>query len=74
MGFTSVHFSIPVRERVVLRVFDVAGRLVSTPVDAVLDPGAHSARLRTSGLAGGVYFYRLEAGEKKLSRRLAVVP
>lgn len=73
-GFTSVHFSIPSRERVVLRVFDVAGRLVSTPVDEVLSPGPHSARIPTSGLAGGVYFYRLEAGEKKLSRRLAVLP
>src|SRR5436309_1189783 len=71
---TSVRFSIPAREHVVLRVFDVGGRLLMTPVDATLDPGAHSARIHTSGLPGGVYFYRLEAGEKKLSRRFAVLP
>ena len=72
--FTSVRFSVPARERVVLRVFDVSGRLLMTPVDRTLDPGAHAARIPTSGLAGGVYFYRLEAGEKSLSRRFAVVP
>ena len=71
---TSVRFSIPAREHVVLRVFDVGGRLLMTPVDATLDPGAHSARIHTSDLPGGVYFYRLEAGEKKLSRRFAVLP
>ena len=70
---TRVHFSIPTRERVQLRVFDVSGRLLLTPVDAILDPGVHSVEIPTSGLAGGVYFYRLEAGEKKLSRRFTVM-
>jgi hypothetical protein len=73
-AFTHVRFSIPARERVVLRVFDVNGRLVLTPVDAILDPGPHSARIPTSSLAGGVYFYRLEGGGKSLSRRFAVLP
>lgn len=72
--FTSVHFSIPTRQRVVLRVFDVSGRLLMTPVDATLDPGPHAARIRTSSLPGGVYFYRMEAGGKRLSRRFAVLP
>lgn len=29
--------------------------------DATLDPGAYVAQIRASGLAGGVYFYRLAA-------------
>jgi hypothetical protein len=74
LRFTDVRFSIPSRERVVLRVFDVNGRLVLTPVDAVLDAGPHQTRIPTAGLAGGVYFYRLDSGAKSLSRRFAVVP
>jgi hypothetical protein len=74
VNLASVRFSVPDRGRVVLRVFDVNGRLVKTPVDETLDPGAYSARIETAGLAGGVYFYRLEAGGKSLSRRLAVLP
>ena len=71
---TSVRFSVPTRGRVVMRLFDVSGRLVRTPVDEVLGPGAYSAPIPTAGLAGGVYFYRLEAAGKSLSRRLAVLP
>jgi len=72
--FTSVRFSIPARQRVVLRVFDVSGRLLMTPVDATMDPGPHATRIRTSGLPGGVYFYQVESGGKRLSRRFAVLP
>ena len=71
---TSVRFSVPTHGRVVMRLFDVSGRLVRTPVDEMLGPGAYSAPISTAGLAGGVYFYRLEAAGKSLSRRLAVLP
>jgi len=72
--FTSVHFSVPTRQRVVVRVFDVSGRLLMTPVDETLDPGPHATRIPTSTLPGGVYYYRIEAGGKSLSRRFAVLP
>jgi PA domain-containing protein len=71
---TSVRFVVPSRGRVVMRLFDVSGRLVRTAVDELLGPGAYSAPIPTAGLAGGVYFYRLEAGGMSLSRRLAVLP
>lgn len=73
-GFTSIHFSVPARQRVVVRVFDVSGRLLMTPVDATLDSGPHAMRIPTSTLPGGVYFYRVEAGGQRLSRRFAVLP
>ncbi len=71
---TRVQFSVPNHGLVVLRVFDVNGRLVRTPVNETLGPGVFLARIETAGLAGGVYFYRLEFGGKSLSRRLAVLP
>jgi hypothetical protein len=44
------------------------------PVNETLGPGDFSAPIETAGLAGGIYFYRLEFGGKSLSRRLAVLP
>lgn len=73
-GLTSVQFSLPSHGRVMLRLFDVNGRLVRMPVNESLGPGVFSAPIETAGLAGGVYFYRLEFGGKSLSRRLAVLP
>ena len=71
---TRVRFSVPNHGRVVLRLFDVSGRLVRTPVNETMGPGIFSAPIETAGLAGGIYFYRLESGGKSLSRRLAVLP
>jgi len=73
-ALTSVRFTIPTREAVSLRVYDVKGRLIQTPVEGVLDSGYHTATIQTNGLAGGVYFYKLEAADgKSLSKRLVVL-
>lgn len=72
-GYLNVDYSIPATGRVLIRVFDVNGRLVATPLDATMDAGMHSAQIHTAGLSAGVYFYRLEASGKSLSRRLVVL-
>jgi hypothetical protein len=48
-GFTTVN------------VFDLAGRLVQTPVCGQMDAGSHVVSWDTSGLASGAYFVRLTA-------------
>lgn len=73
-GPMSLRFSIPARDRVVLRIFDVRGRLVSVPVDATLDAGPYTARITAPRMAGGVYFYRLEWSGRTLARRFVVIP
>ena len=72
-GLSTVRFSIPSAGRVTLRVYDVSGRLVSAPVDEVLNAGSYVSRISTEDLPAGVYFYSLEMGEKSVSRRLVVV-
>jgi len=73
-GSTTLRFSIPGRDRVVLRIFDVSGRLVSVPVDATLDAGPYTARITAPRMAGGVYFYRLEWSGRSLTRRFVMIP
>jgi hypothetical protein len=72
-GEASVRFSTPAAGRVALRIYDVSGRLVATPVDEVLGAGAHVSRIPTEDLPAGVYFYSLEMGKEKVSRRLVIV-
>lgn len=72
-GYLNVDYSIPATGRVLIRVFDVNGRLVATPLDTTMGAGPHSTQIHTAGLAAGVYFYRLEASGKSLSRRLVVL-
>jgi hypothetical protein len=56
-----------------LRVFDVLGRLVATLADGPVAPGTHAVTFDGSGLASGVYFYRLQAGEFVATRRMFVI-
>ena len=65
-------------ERVTLRIFDVAGRLVTTLLDGEFVTGEREVpwdgRLSDGrNVATGVYFYRLEAGGQTVSRKLAVI-
>jgi hypothetical protein len=72
-GPATVRFTVPRAGRVALRVYDVSGRLVAAPLDRVLDAGSYVSRIQTADLAAGVYFYSLEMGGRKISRRLVVI-
>lgn len=58
---TRIEFELAVRAHVRLHVFDVLGRMVASLVDHVMMPGRHDVTFRRTGLASGIYFYRMQA-------------
>ena len=58
---TTIRFSLPQREYVTLKVFDVLGREMATLVDGKLEAGEHSVAFNATGLTSGVYFYQIRA-------------
>jgi YD repeat-containing protein len=72
-GARDVTFSLPAPGRVVLRVFDVTGRLQATLVDRDLERGHHDVRFTSERWGAGVYFYRLEIAGKERSGRMVVL-
>jgi hypothetical protein len=58
---TNIRFELPHRSQVRLAVFNVLGESIVTLVDSELPEGLHSVEFDGSDLAGGVYFYRLQA-------------
>ncbi len=78
-GSTRIAFSLPTRERVALRLYDVAGRLVRTLEDGELEAGAHARmwdrRTERGAMArSGVYFARLVVGARVLGQKVVVLP
>lgn len=59
---TTIEFSLPAASNATLEVFDILGRNIATLVDGPLAAGAHRVQFRAAELAGGKYFYRLQAG------------
>jgi hypothetical protein len=75
---THISFAVPEPGRVDLRVYNIAGRVVSVLVDRDLLAGTHEAvwdgRTDAGRDAGsGVYFYRLQAGGKAETRRMVLI-
>jgi agarase len=60
---TTIRFSLPNREHVTLKVFDVIGREVATLVDEKLNPGEHSVVYDAKSLSSGLYICRLQVGQ-----------
>ena len=57
---TTIEFSIPTADNVLLKVFDVRGREVTTLVNGWMNAGRHEAVFDAQLLPSGVYFVRLE--------------
>jgi arylsulfatase A-like enzyme len=56
---TTIHFSLPRRAPVTLKVFDQIGKEVATLVDEELAAGEHKIVFEAQGLPSGFYLYRL---------------
>jgi flagellar hook assembly protein FlgD len=71
---TNISFSLDTGSDVTLRVYDLTGRVVKTLVDRRMRAGEHSqewdGRSETGDeVASGIYFYRLTAGGRTLTRK-----
>lgn len=58
---TTINYQLPYASRVTLTVYDILGCQVKTLVDEMREAGYHQAVFDASGLASGVYIYRLQA-------------
>ena len=67
---TTIAYAVPERLHVTLTVYNMLGERVADLVNCELEAGSHDVRFDAGGLAGGVYLYRLQAGDFIQTRRL----
>jgi len=70
---TTIRYALPKRSQVTLIVFNTLGQQVATLVSETQDAGIHDVRFDGSGLASGVYFYRLNAGDHVATKKLLIL-
>ena len=70
---TTVRYALPSRAHVTLTVFTALGQNVGNLVNETQEAGYHDVRFDGSGLASGMYYYRLRAGEFVQSRKLLLL-
>ncbi|WP_234567652.1 Calx-beta domain-containing protein [Rhodohalobacter sp. 614A] len=70
---TIISYQLPASSDVLLEVYDLVGRKVATLVNGPMQAGIHSVDFNAGTLSSGVYIYRLQTGNKTLSRKLTVI-
>ncbi len=56
-----------------LEIYNVMGELITTLVDESRQAGYYSEQFDANGLASGVYFYRLQAGDFVETKKLLLL-
>ncbi len=70
---TTFEFKLPQAGQVRLAVFDLSGRLISTVVDGFRNAGVHKVTFDGTGLASGIYLYRMAAGDFTASGKMMLL-
>ncbi|HAQ61925.1 TPA: hypothetical protein DCR49_08005 [Candidatus Delongbacteria bacterium] len=70
---TSISFSLPKEEQVTLSVFNSDGQLVKELVNCKRSAGNYSVNLNAENFNSGIYFYTLETGSTKLSKKMLLI-
>ncbi|MBN2202445.1 T9SS type A sorting domain-containing protein, partial [bacterium] len=70
---TTIPYTVAEAAHVRLQVFDAQGRLVRTVLDERMPAGAHQAAFTADGLPSGMYFCRIEIGNRVERMRMVLL-
>ncbi|MFQ5631091.1 MAG: T9SS type A sorting domain-containing protein [bacterium] len=69
---TTIAFDVQAASHVILSVYNMLGQKVATLVDEHLVPGSYTATFKGGHLPSGIYFYSLEAGAFRATKKLVL--
>jgi hypothetical protein len=70
---TNIEFSLPNTDFVTLKIYNVLGEEVATLVSERLTAGKYKYKWDVGGLASGMYFYKLEAGNFMQTKKMLLI-
>ena len=71
---TIINYELRIRNFVMLKVYDIAGREVATLVKEIMPAGKHAVEFNAADLPSGVYFYSLYVDGKQMAvKRMVLV-
>ncbi len=70
---TNIKFSIPSKEYVTLKVYDITGKEMAVLLSRNLNQGTYSVSFDGRNISSGVYFYKIEAGNFSDVKKMILV-
>jgi len=66
-------FTIPKRENVSLKVYDILGSEITTLVNKELDAGKYEVDFSGKDLSSGIYIYQIKAGTFRETKKMILM-
>ncbi|MCE1163852.1 MAG: T9SS type A sorting domain-containing protein [Bacteroidetes bacterium] len=70
---TKIRFMLPKSGNVKLKIFDMSGKELESPVNQYLQPGTYEYSWNASQYASGIYFYVLESNDYREVRKAVLI-
>ena len=70
---TTINFSIAKKQKVLLEIYDITGRIIEKNVWNKLNAGKHSYEFDAFGLASGIYLYKLITEKFYKTKKMIVI-
>ncbi len=70
---TIIEFAVPKTALVTVKVYDMSGREVKTLVNESKNAGYYQVTFNANNLASGVYFYKIQAGDFRATKKMILV-
>jgi len=72
-GATTIEYELPFRDQAKVELFDVTGRRVLLLVDARQPAGKHILQVDAQELPSGLYYYRLQSGKFRQTKKMLLI-
>jgi len=70
---TTISFSVPRADNVMITVFDILGKEIATVVNERLEAGRYTVAFSAQSLPSGLYFYHMRAGSFSETKKMTLV-
>jgi hypothetical protein len=70
---TQIEYTVPLSGRVSLKVYNALGQEVATLFDGAQRAGKYTVTFDGTGVAGGIYFYRLQADGVSITKKFVLM-
>ncbi|MDD8017218.1 MAG: family 16 glycosylhydrolase [Bacteroidota bacterium] len=70
---TVISYQLPIANKVTLKVYDVLGKEVASLVNGVKEAGYYSVTFNAAKLPSGIYFARLQQGDKMQTKKMMLL-
>ncbi len=70
---TVIHYQLPIRSLVIVKVFNVLGQEVETLISETNSAGRYELKWDASDVPSGVYYYRLKTGEFEQTKKMMLL-